>query len=350
MLHEMSVKKFTVFTDHVFSFSAGLNIIVAENSAGKSHLLKLAYSVIACNTEAGNAPNAGLPTKVLLEKMYGKKLMNVFRPEALGRLASRKQGRARSEIALRFSNSASDTTISFATNAKSDVQVDLLPSAWDKKKPLYLPTRELLTIYPGFVSLYESYYLEFEETWRDTCSLLGRPALKGPRAASAAKLVEPIEKALGGKVVLDTNGRFYMVIPGSGNMEMPLVAEGHRKLAMLAHLICNGVIQKQGYLFWDEPEANLNPKLILLAAKVIHDLAASGVQVFIATHSFFLLKELDLLAKAHPIPQRFITLSRHAEDSSIVVEQEDSLNKLQHVVALDEEMAQYDREMGLANG
>lgn len=42
------------------------------------------------------------------------------------------------------------------------------PKARVDAAPAYLPTRELLTIYPGFVSVYENHYLEFEETWRDT--------------------------------------------------------------------------------------------------------------------------------------------------------------------------------------
>lgn len=39
-------------------------------------------------------------------------------------------------------------------------------------------------------------------------------------------------------------------------MEMPLVAEGLRKVAMLARLIATGTLLEQGYLFWDEPETS----------------------------------------------------------------------------------------------
>jgi ABC-type transport system involved in cytochrome c biogenesis ATPase subunit len=349
MLNSLQLKKFTVFSQETFQFSPGLNVIVGENGMGKSHLLKLAYAVIATNADAGRKPNATEPTKVYLQKAYGEKLIGVFRPESLGRLASRKQGRERCEIALAFSDTTLNTSISFSTAAQSDVQIDHLPTRWESESPLYLPTRELLTIYPGFVSVYENHYLAFEETWRDTCVHLGALALKGPREKQAALLLKPIEDALGGKVVLDNNGRFYLSIAGSGNMEMPLVSEGFRKLAMLARLIANGVVREQGYLFWDEPEANLNPRLIRLAAQVIHALCQRGVQVFIASHSFFLLKELDMLAKKDPISQRFISLSRGAEAPEINVDQADSLSQLGNIVALDEELAQYDREMEMTH-
>ena len=113
----------------------------------------------------------------------------------------------------------------------------------------------MLTIYPGFVSVYENHYLEFEETWRDTCILLGAPGVRGPKEKRrAGSSSEPLEKAMGGKVELDKNGRFYLNTPEQGRMEMPLVAEGYRKLAMIARLIATGSLLDKGYLFWDEPE------------------------------------------------------------------------------------------------
>jgi len=349
MLQRLSVKNLTLFPDVApLEFSEGLNIIVGENGTGKTHLLKMIYSLIATSAESGRNPNASSPTKTFLQKAYADKLIGVFKPDALGRLASRKQGRARCEATLTFTDQALNVAISFATNAQSDVQIETLPQQWDDKRALYLPTRELMTIYPGLVSLYDSHFLPLEETWRDTCIHLGMLPLRGRRSEAIANLIAPLEEAMGGKVVLEKSGHFYLSIPGSGKMEMYLVAEGLRKLAMLAQLISNGVLQEHGYLFWDEPEANLNPKLIRLIAYVIHALALNGVQVFIATHSYFLLKELELLARTQPLPQQYFAL---VKESGVVgqIEQADTLTNLEHLVTLEEELAQYDREMELSN-
>ncbi|KPB38076.1 putative ATP-binding protein [Pseudomonas savastanoi pv. phaseolicola] len=350
MLKTLSVKNLTVFRELNLTCSPGLNVIVGENGMGKTHLLKVAYALIATSAEAAKKANLAEPTKTYLQKAYADKLTGVFRPESVGRLARRKQGRGRCEISLAFDDSALDTRISFATSAKTDVQIEKLSEKWDEQSPLYLPTRELLTIFPGFVSVYEGHYLEFEETWRDTCLHLGSPTLKGPREKWAAQILEPIEQALGGKVVLDNNGRFYLNVPGRGSMEMPLVAEGLRKLAMLARLIATGSVLDKGYLFWDEPEANLNPRLIRLVASVIHALSSQGVQVFIATHSFFLLKELDLLSRQKPFPLQYWGLKKEESADGVSVEQADVLNGLSKLVMLDEELAQYDRELDIANG
>lgn len=47
-------------------------------------------------------------------------------------------------------------------------------------------------------------------------------------------------------------------------------------------------------LFWDEPEANLNPALMGDVIEVVLALQRLGVQVFMSTHNYVMLKELDL--------------------------------------------------------
>nr|WP_243435961.1 AAA family ATPase [Acanthopleuribacter pedis] len=344
-MKRMALENLTVFPRADLAFSPMLNVIIGENGSGKSQLLKIAYSVIAASAEAGRLPFSNGPTKATMQKNYAEKLLTVLRPEAVGRLARRGQGVRRCEVALFFNNPDLDVAFDFTTKSKTEVRISKLNQDWQPKAPVFFPTRELLTLYPGFVSFYDQHYIEFPETYRDTCSLLGIPSLKGAREKSAAALMAPLEKAMGGKIYLDNNGRFYLKIPGSGNMEMYLVAEGIRKLAMLARLVANGSLIDKGYLFWDEPESNLNPKLIKELAKVILDLCMGGIQVFIASHSLFLIRELDILAQGlgSRIKQRFFGL--RPEEDGVVVEQGDHLKDLQTIVLLDEELTQSDRYM-----
>ncbi|QEP43567.1 ATP-binding cassette domain-containing protein [Ectothiorhodospiraceae bacterium BW-2] len=288
MIKSCSFTNFAALPSAIWQFSSGVNVIVGENGLGKSHLLKAIYALLKINEETQL-------TKNTLEKRYAEKLVAVMRPESLGRLVKRKQGRGRCEIALTMHNSRGNVAIAFASNAKSQVDIVTLPSEELDHPTVFLPKRELITLSPWFVPLYDNYHLEFEETWRDTVSLLGNPALKGSREKIAAALLTPLEEAMGGKVVVDqASGRFYLHITGEGRMEIGLVAEGLRKLAMLARLISTGTLLGQGYLFWDKPETNLNPRLIKSIAEVIVALAHNGVQIFIASHSLFLLREIDM--------------------------------------------------------
>lgn len=345
MLDQVVIRNLTVFKQAEISFSPGLNVIVGENGSGKSHLLKAIYALIATSAQEGLKAQGDLPTKAVLQKAFADKLIGVLRPESLGRIVRRKQGRDRCEVELCFQDSSLNTKVSWATNSKSDVQIEQLPVQWQEKSPVFLPTREVLSQYHWLPQLYRTAHVDIEENIVDLCDLLGALALKGPREKGIAQLVAPLEAAMGGKVLLDQNGRFYLNIPGSGKMEISLVAEGLRKLAMVARLISTGSLLDKGYLFWDEPEANLNPKLIRLVATLLMDLSHHGIQVIVASHSFFLLKELDLLSRQNDQAIHYIGLSEGEEGAA--VQQVGTLAELDHLTTLDEELAQYDRELEL---
>ncbi len=360
MLKQLNIRNFTVFKQANFEFASGLNVIVGENGTGKSHVLKLAYAVIAESESQGRPKEPRKITKKLLGNIYADKLLNVFRANKLEQFVRRNswyesQKHNVNEWVtnqhLHISFLFTDSVLDFAFNYQmmfaaplqpTEFNFSHLPQNWIKDKAVFMPTRELMTIYPGFPSLYENRYLQFEEIYYDTCLLLGEPLLKKPMT----DLLSILEEVMGGKVELDRD-RFYLVTPEQGKIEMPMVAEGIRKLAMLAQLIAVGALQKHGYLFWDEPEANLNPRLIKVVARVILQLAKAGIQVFIATHSLFLLRELEVLqaVEKKPVPQRYFALKQTAD--GVEVEQGNAIDDLQTLVLLDEELQQSDRYMAL---
>lgn len=344
MIKAVRFQNFTSVPNAEWKFASGLNVILGENSLGKSHVLKAIYAMLKVQRDKQSDL-----TKSTLEKSYADKLIGVMRPESPGRLVKRKQGRDRCEIALTMNDDKLNSAIGFASNTKTLVDVIQVPLHSLEKSPVYLPTRELVTLCPWFLSLVDNYHLEFEETWRDTVSLLGAPSVKGPREKKTSRLLEPLEAAMGGKVLVDAaTGRFYLQISGGGKMEMPLVAEGLRKIAMLARLISTGTLLEQGYFFWDEPESNLNPKLIKVVAECIMNLCKQGIQVFIASHSLFLLRELEMLSANSDfkqVKQRYFALA--ASENGTELEQGDNADSLKTLVLLDEELKQSDRFIGM---
>jgi energy-coupling factor transporter ATP-binding protein EcfA2 len=342
MLKILHLNNFTVFPDAKFTFGKNLNVIIGENGSGKSHILKAAYSAIAVSAARSKDGTTDLPSKPQLQSALAEKLQAVFRPDGLGRLVRRQRGHGKCRLNYIFDVSKLNLEFSFSTAAKT-VTLEVSPTARIEKLPVFLPTRELLTIFPGFVSLYETTHLQFEETWRDTCLLLDAPLARGPREARIKQLLVPIEKAMGGTIELEKTGRFYLHLP-SGTMEMHLVAEGLRKLATIARLIATGSLLDKGYLFWDEPEANLNPKIIKTVAITILQIAESGIQVFIATHSLFLLRELHILQerKFKELESRYFGLHVNA-DGSVTVNQGDTMDDVGSITALDEDLQQSER-------
>ena len=63
---------------------------------------------------------------------------------------------------------------------------------------------------------------------------------------------------------------------------------------LLWQLIKNGSLEQGTILFWDEPEANLNPVALPILVDILLQLQREGVQIFIATHDYILAKYFEV--------------------------------------------------------
>lgn len=351
-VESISVKKFAAFADAQLSFVPGINVFIGENGMGKSHLMKLMYAILKVQgTSSMKKAIAQVQSKQTCDREMYEKIARVFKPDddQVGRLVRRKVGRNKATVEL-ATVTKGKTTFEFTSTNNLSCKQQLQSVAGFK--PIFIPSREALAMYEGFIHAYQERELAFDETYYDLCMSLSANPLRGPRATQVAALSEPLEKIIGGRVVLE-GGRFYVKsFHGEGNLEAHLLAEGFRKLASLLRLISNGELPAGGVLFWDEPEANLNPTLVRAVVGLLRQLAAKGVQVFVATHDFLLSNELSLDAeyrKGKQAPSiRFFALYREREKDGTQVESADSLAAIANNAILREFAAHYDREEQLA--
>ena len=353
MISELRLTNFTRFSKVRLNFSEGLNVFVGTNGTGKSHIMKLMYANLQAMRKEKDGSEA--PTMVHIGTKVAQRLVGVFKPDALGRLARRCQGHTRTQVAMCVrgeSHKDQELSYTFSTRSQITVNAERIPQTWVDCQSVFLPTREMLSIYPNFISTYDRVEIPFDETWRDLAKALGNPLPKGPHRESVNALAQPLEDALCGKIVLD-QGRFY-ISSKNGRVEAHLLAEGMRKIGTLAQLIVNGTLSKGSVLFWDEPEANLNPQLIKLVAQTIIGLVRQGLQVFIATHSLFLLRQLYLLAPQEHREQRYryFALGRATDVlSEVPISTSFSLAGLGEVASLDYQLEQDEQLMRLySNG
>lgn len=349
-IKSISIERFTAFERFEAEFSPGLNVFIGANATGKSHLLKLLYAPLKTLEQSPlhrpQAARAELALKVR------EKLETVFRPEdgRSGRLVRRGVGRdhARVEVAC------SDGSIGFGLTTLGRLTLDSYQRLGKLPTPeacLFLPSREFLSAYEGFIAAYQARELSFDETYYDLCVALSAVPLRGPRGEKAAGLLAPLIRALPFKVVLQ-NGRFYITAPGQGKIEAHLVAEGYRKIASVIHLVNNGALAQNGIIFWDEPEANLNPQLIVHVARLLMQLAGADVQVLVATHDYLLASELSMAAEydrpeARKAQVRFFCLNRAERDAPVEIESGDTLADLRHNPIFEEFTAHHEREREL---
>ena len=133
---------------------------------------------------------------------------------------------------------------------------------------------------------------------------------------------------------------------------MGLLSDGYRKLSMIIYMILSGSLNKNTILFWDEPETNMNPKMVEPIAQALGALARAGVQVFVTTHDYFTMQSFNLMAKypqGKPIEVQFASLY-HAENGKIAMEIGKELADLDHNSIMEEFDELYNREQDLIYG
>lgn len=282
-LTRVKIERFTAFEQIEIELSPNINVFIGENGTGKTHLLKVVYAACDVSKTKGS---------------FSAKLLATFLPfdRRLGRLVYRtpkstrcniEVHRGRTRLKLGFSNHAQDP---------GDAKI-LGKERWigSPIESAFIPVKEMLANAPGFRGLYGLRDIEFEEVYADILDRAFRPVLRGTPDARRRKLLKILQRDIEGRVIRKEE-RFFLK-NRQGELEFTLLAEGMRKLALLWLLIQNGTLLEGSVLFWDEPEANINPSRVRTLIDILLELSRGGVQIFLATHDYVLLKELDLQMK-----------------------------------------------------
>ena len=368
MINELEIKDFTVFPNANFLFGDKLNIIIGENSSGKTHLLKLLYAMIHVLQEHKNIGGHKSYNNASVSSFL-KEILSVFNVTDVISLLNWNAKSRKKEIKAKPDELSNPGMLeklvlkgvkSFINLVTSDnnnryyhlleftndnlkfenyIQKESRYSPVESFRPcIFLPSRELLTIYPHFLSLRREFQLPYDSTYDDTIAKLGLP-LRNNKSEQAIEIIQTLESAIGGKIFLK-NEKFYYHpndMPVSMNWEIDMLAEGWRKLGMILQLLQDGSLREGTVLLWDEPEANLNPQLIRLVAWIILLLSQMDIQIFLTTHSLFLVYELEMLIAKQKIKDgvRYFNLRKGKP-----VEQGNTFPELKNVLLVDESIKQ----------
>ena len=327
------LENFTAFTRLDQDLSPDVNVIIGANGTGKTHLLKVLYAATAITT--GDDKDKG----------FARKLLGVFNPyqARMTRLIHRQQGLPAAEI--RITRDDGTKLRAVIDNRKADVRDVRVfgESKWQgtKLESAYIPVKEMLAHAPGFLATALKREIAFEDVYVDIIKKAFLPTLKGPIAANRQRLLTALQNAIEGKVI--AKGEYFFLKNSQGDLEFTLLAEGMRKLALIWLLIQNGTLLSGSVLFWDEPEANLNPSLMGELVEIVLELQRLGVQVFLTTHNYVLLKEFDLRHTRRDAI-RYISLSRN-EEKAVVAHSSDSYSGINPNAIAATFNDLYDREL-----
>lgn len=344
MISSLQLKNFIAFTDLVIDFSPGINIIIGENGTGKTQLIKAILAM--CGPEA----RAGQPGEQLAGKLcrlyhpLGGQVGELRRAGTRGNAVLSATFAQGQEVTARFSGTATETKVSTSAGA------GVAPAT-------FIPTKEVLSLVRGLTAeqpdqptierIFDDGYLDLaRQLIKEGADDLDAKVQLDPRFAS---IVPRLANLIGGRYELH-DGRFcfqsgeyieklgksssaekaaqsfqdstLQFVPAKSRLvSSTMTAEGFRKIGVLQRLLSNGGLNPgtAGPLLWDEPESNLNPKLMKDLVLALLELARNGQQVILATHDYVLLKWFDLLMdKGKGDQVRFFSLYRDASTLEVM--------------------------------
>jgi predicted ATP-dependent endonuclease of OLD family len=359
MVKSIRLEQFTNFKNETtFDFCQGVNVFIGANGAGKTHLLKVIFALLKAE-EITKTDRTG--TK---EERVANRLMDCFLPDEnqLSRLVSRSQGKQTCTIQIQTTNFKE--TVSFVRGSgKGKNEIEPIMDRVDAPntittKAIFLPSREIISIFDGFLALYNRRETNFDATYYYLAESLAINKKKGANTLEAKVLRKIMDDFFDKKTTVTKEGERFYLKSNQGTMEMALVSEGMRKIATLLYLIDNAELSANSVLFWDEPEANLNPKLTQLIAELLLILSHQGVQIFVATHDYLLTHHLSHFAeysdiykkerKMKKMPEfRFFSLQKTEEE--LTVETANTISGLQNNLILEEFALFYDLEQQYFN-
>lgn len=334
-LTRIKIENFTVFEDITIPFSKGLNILVGENGMGKTHVMKLAYA--ACQSRKHDVS-------------FSQKTTMLFRPDqsGIGRLVNRNKTGENTARVLVESDIA-QIGMSFSTKTKKwDAEVKS-EEKWEKQMSgttsVFIPAKEILSNAWNLDAAVKMGNVEFDDTYLDIIAAAKIDISTDVDSVARKKYLKILQKISNGKVTVQDD-RFYLKPGTQAKLEFNLVAEGIRKIALLWQLIKNGTLEKGSVLFWDEPEANINPKYIPVLAELLIMLEKEGVQIFVSTHDYFLSKYIEVKREKDSDVQ-YISLYKD-EKNQVQCEIAKEFELLEHNTIMDTFRQLYREEIGVA--
>jgi hypothetical protein len=278
----------------------------------------------------------------------------------------------------------------FFNNSKAlDVQYSAKDDQY-QAEAVFIPTKEVLSLVKGMneeTHDHKTVELIFDDGYVDLAKVLMGPAIDDvdskinfdPRLNS---IIPQLVNLIGGRYQLHNGGFCFQAgrykpkaspnrtkakaaqmyqdstttefVPIKGQLySSGMTAEGYRKIGIFHRLLSNGTISpgSSGPLFWDEPESNMNPKLMKLLVQTILELSRNGQQIILGTHDYVLLKWLDLLAdKGKGDHVRYHSIYQNGEKNDLRIETSDDYSTVSRSAISNAFAELYDEDIKRALG
>jgi AAA15 family ATPase/GTPase len=289
MLNRIEIRNFGPLTDVHWDNLGSINLVLGANGTGKTFLLKALYCAVRMLEEYRRGDDQRTASEILAEKLYW-----TFQPDKIGDLVTKG-----ADTALSFSSRFGNDEFSYSFGKDTTKQIMTLENqvAPRSTNSIFLPAKEVLSLHRIIIkSREQDKSFGFDDTYLDLARALAQSPTRGKNFQEFAQSREKLDDMLGGRAEYDEDsGRWHFK---KGNQKFPIgvTAEGIKKIAILDTLLGNRYLDPHSIVFIDEPESALHPTAISQFLDIVSALAERGIQFFLASHSYFVVKKLYLSA------------------------------------------------------
>lgn len=272
---------------------SNINLIIGKNGTGKTFLMKALYTAVKAIEEYRRGDDIRSINDILAEKLRW-----TFQTEKLGDIASKgKNGSLLFNFI--FNNRSFGYKFTKETTSKL-ISVNYNFSEPREINSIFIPAKEVLSLYNIILKSREvDKAFGFDDTYYDLTKALRISPKRGKNYTTFANSRKKLTTIINGKVELDDNSNKWHYKVGNEKYAIGITSEGVKKIAILDRLLANGYLSKSSVIFIDELESALHPGAISDFIDILYDISENmNIQIFIASHSYFVIKKLCLIAMA----------------------------------------------------
>lgn len=289
MINSLELKSFGPLTHLSWNNIGGINLIIGQNSCGKTFLLKALYSAIRTLEDYRRGDDQRNASDILQEKLYW-----TFQTEKIGDIVTKG---AETPLSLKLQSDNQVFRYSFGKDTVKQIsEIENHTSKRDSNS-IFLPAKEVLSIHHIILKSRETDKLfGFDDTYFDLAKAIRQTTKKGKNFDEFARSRQKLESVIGGKIEFDETSKKWIFKKGNAKFTIGVTAEGVKKIAIIDTLLGNRYLDDKSVVFIDEPESALHPDAIGTLLEIVAILAERGIQFFLASHSYFVVKQLFLIA------------------------------------------------------
>lgn len=311
-----------------------INLIIGGNGTGKTFILKSIYSAIRTLEEFKRGNDQRTAAEILAEKLYW-----TFQPDKIGDLVTKGAGDA-----LYLTTTIDGKRFSYDFGKETTKQISHVINHVPPRESnsIFLPAKEVLSLHHIILkSREQDQVFGFDDTYIDLARALRTPPTKGRNYTTFAQARPRLQDIVGGRVEYDNASRSWQFKKGNQKFPIGVTAEGIKKIAILDTLLGNRHLDKNSIIFIDEPESALHPVAISKLLDIITLLSEGGIQFFLASHSYFVIKKLFLIAQEKEVSIPVLSADGDAWTAA------DLKDGMPHNSIIEESINLYKEEVGL---